>query len=128
MSRKPSWRPTGRAIVVLVSLLIGLPVGLVGTLHANLFRQELAEHLRTFLTTEVQSGNRVVIKCSRVRRLTVQLHPSLVDFSKKVKVLVNGRIVFFGMVKPKPLTLLNSAAEEFDFQRLPYASVTVPAR
>ncbi len=86
------------------------------------------DKLLIHLTAEVQSGNRVVIKCSRVRRLTVQLHPSLVDFSKKVKVLVNGRTVFFGMVKPRSLTLLNSAAEEFDFQRLPYASVTVPAR
>ncbi len=35
MSRKPYWRPTGRAIVVVVSSLMWLPVGLVGTLHAN---------------------------------------------------------------------------------------------
>ncbi len=52
MSRKPSWIPTGRVIMALVSLLMWLPAGLVGTLHANLSEQELAEHLRTFLTTE----------------------------------------------------------------------------
>ena len=86
------------------------------------------DKLLIHLTADVRPDNRVVIKCTRVSRLTVQLHPSLVDFSKKVRVVVNGRTVFYGSVKPTPLTLLNSAAEGFDFQRLPHASVTVPVR
>jgi len=80
------------------------------------------------IKAEVQSGNRVVITCSRATRLTVGLHPALVDFDKPVQIVVNGKTAFSGKVEADPAVLLKAAARELDFQRLPYAEISVPVR
>lgn len=51
-------------------------------------------------------------------RITLYLADSMVDFSKKVKVVVNGTTLFYGKLRPEVKHLINSCATFFDPERL----------
>ena len=58
-------------------------------------------------------------------RFTLYLAPDMVDFSKKVTLVVNGRRVFKGRLKPDLCHLVNSCACFFDPERLFAAAIDV---
>lgn len=51
-------------------------------------------------------------------RITLYLAPDMVDMNKKVRVVVNGKQVFHGKLKPNTQHLINSCATFFDPLRL----------
>lgn len=56
---------------------------------------------------------------------TLYLADEMVDFSKKVKLIVNGKVVYHGKVKPDMKHLINSCATYFDPERLYAAGIEV---
>lgn len=58
-------------------------------------------------------------------RVTLFLHEKLFDLSQPVRVVVNGKEVFNGIVKPSLKAMVESCAEYFDPERLFPASVNV---
>jgi poly(3-hydroxybutyrate) depolymerase len=73
-------------------------------------------------------GNAFEAKTRGVRQFTLLLSPDVVDFAQPVKVVVNGRAVFDGMVKKDAATLLQWAARDDDRTMLYGAAlpITVP--
>lgn len=57
--------------------------------------------------------------------LTLYLADSMVDFSKKVKVVVNGKTLFYGKLRPETRHLVNSCTTFFDPERLYAVGVEV---
>ncbi len=57
--------------------------------------------------------------------VTLFLNEGLFDFSRPVKVVVNGKVAFEGMVKPALKAMVESCAEYFDPERVFPASVDV---
>ena len=76
----------------------------------------------------VRDQNTFEARTRGVRQFTLLLSPDVVDFSKAVRVMVNGRAVFEGMVARDVATLLKWAAHDNDRTMLYGAelSVTVP--
>lgn len=76
----------------------------------------------------VRRGNSFDVQTRGVHELTLLLSPDVVDFSRAVRVTVNGRVVHEGMVKPDPATLLKWAARDNDRTMLYGAElrITVP--
>ena len=56
---------------------------------------------------------------------TLYLADEMVDFSKKVKLIVNGTVVYNGKMKPNMKHLINSCATYFDPERLYAAGIEV---
>jgi predicted esterase len=54
------------------------------------------------------------VKSRGVQELTLLLSPDVIDFSRPVQVMVNGRMVHDAIVKPDPATLLKWAARDDD--------------
>ncbi|MCP9446440.1 MAG: hypothetical protein NNA22_02570 [Nitrospira sp.] len=61
------------------------------------------------LDASIVEGNRIEVKTERVRRYSLFLNDRLVDPSKPVTVVTNGRVSFEGMVAPSLKTLLQQA-------------------
>lgn len=57
--------------------------------------------------------------------ITIFLNEELFDFSKPVKVVINGKEVFNNVVKPTLKAMVESCAEYFDPERLFPASIDV---
>jgi hypothetical protein len=62
----------------------------------------------------VRRGNVVEASTEGVRAFTLLLSPSVFDFRRPVKVVVNGRTAFEGMVEPSVATMLKWAARDHD--------------
>ncbi len=62
----------------------------------------------------VRRGNVVEVSTEGVRAFTLLLSPSVFDFRKPVRVAVNGRTAFEGVVEPSVATLLKWAARDDD--------------
>jgi hypothetical protein len=62
----------------------------------------------------VRDGNIVEAHTHGVAAFTLLLSPDVFDFTKPVKVLVNGRVAFDGQVEPSLSTLLKWAARDND--------------
>jgi hypothetical protein len=60
--------------------------------------------------------------------VTIYLSEKLFDFTKPVKVVVNGNEVFNGMVTPTVKAMVESCAEYFDPERVFPAAITVDIR
>jgi hypothetical protein len=72
-----------------------------------------------------RSGNTVTASTAGVAEFTLLLSPDAFDFSKPVKVLANGRVVFNGRVDASVATLLKWAARDNDRTMLFAAELTV---
>lgn len=77
------------------------------------------------LAVEVRDGNRIEVKTERVRRYTLFLNDALVDFSRPVTVVTDGRTSFQGPVSPRVETLLRDARRRRDVDTLFPAQVTI---
>ncbi len=73
----------------------------------------------------VRRGNAFEARARGVRELTLLLSPDVVDFSKPVKITVNGRIIFEGAVKKDLATLRKWAAKDNDRTMLYGAEVKI---
>jgi len=62
----------------------------------------------------VRKGNDFELKTRGVQQMTLLLSPDVVDFTKPVRVTVNGKIAHDGVVKPDVATLMAWAARDHD--------------
>ena len=69
--------------------------------------------------------NRFKITSQFVRKLRIYLHPKMIDFSKPVEVVANGRTVFHDKVAPSLRTMLELVREFDDRGRIFYAAIDV---
>lgn len=89
-------------------------------------RQQLYERERPSGRVDVvRDGNSFKAKTRGVQQFTLLLSPDVVDFSKVVQVIVNGRSVFEGTVKRNVATLVKWAARDNDRTMLYGAEVPV---
>jgi hypothetical protein len=77
------------------------------------------------LAVDVRDGNHLEVRTERVRRYTLFLNDRLVDCSRPVTVVTDGRISFQGTVTPQVETLLREARRRRDVDRLFPAQVTI---
>lgn len=73
----------------------------------------------------VRSGNTITATTRRVAAFTLLLSPEQFDFSRPVKVVADGKIVFEGAVKPDVATLLKWSARDNDRTMLFGAEITI---
>jgi poly(3-hydroxybutyrate) depolymerase len=76
--------------------------------------------------TGVIDGQLVTVHAKRAKVLDVLLHDELIDLDQPITVKINGRRAFQGMVQRRVETLLESAAEEWDFDRLFTVRIRIP--
>lgn len=74
---------------------------------------------------EVGSDNTLTLLAQNSRKLTVYLHPRMVDFGKKVRIVVNGKQVFDRKVEPDLAVMLDLVREFDDRGRVFWAKVDV---
>jgi Esterase PHB depolymerase len=74
---------------------------------------------------EIVGPNRIEVRTQRVKRYALFLNQSLVDLTKPVTVVTNGRISFSGNLEPNLETLLREARHRHDPAMLFPASLTV---
>ena len=77
------------------------------------------------LDASIVGANRIEINAERVRRYSLFLNNRLVDLSKPVTVLTNGRISFTGVVTPSLETLLRQARLRQDPRELFSVQLTI---
>ncbi len=77
------------------------------------------------LDASVTAPNRIEVTTTRVRRYSLYLNDTLVDFSKPVTVVTNGVTTFQGMVSPSVERLLREARARHDRRQLFPAIVTL---
>ena len=70
------------------------------------------------LEAEVAGPNRIHVKTQRVRRYSLYLNDKLIDLSKPVRVLTDGRVSYEGMVVPRVDTMLRDARLRQDRQQV----------
>lgn len=73
-------------------------------------------------------GQTIHIETKRVAEVELRLFDGMVDFAKPITVIINGRKRHEGLVKPNNATLLESAFEEWEFQRLVFAELPFSIR
>jgi hypothetical protein len=73
----------------------------------------------------VRNGNAFDVKARGVRQFTLLVSPDVVDFSRPIVVVVNGRRVHESVVRPSAATLLKWAARDRDRTMLYGAEVQV---
>ena len=77
------------------------------------------------LDAAVTGPNRIEVKTTRVRRYSLYLNDTLVDFSKPVTVVTNGKISHEGLVTPSVGRLLRDARVRRDRRQLYSAMLTI---
>lgn len=77
----------------------------------------------------IVAPNRIEVTTERVQRYSVFLNDQLIDLSKPVTIVTNGRVSFTGLVTPSVETLLRQARLRQDPQRLftIHLSISVPS-
>ena len=73
-------------------------------------------------------GQTIHIETKRIAEVELRLFDGMVDFAKPITVIINGRKRHEGLVKPNIATLLESAYEEWEFQRLVFAKLPFSIR
>jgi hypothetical protein len=76
----------------------------------------------------VRSGNLVQASTEGVRAFTLLLSPSIFDFRKPIRVVVNGRTAFDGVVEPSVATMLKWSARDNDRTMIFGAELTIELR
>ncbi len=77
------------------------------------------------LDASIVGSNRVEVKVERVQRYSLFLSDQLIDFSKPLTVLTNGRLSFEGTVTPSVETLLRQARLRQDPERFFSVHLTI---
>ncbi|MCH7700942.1 MAG: hypothetical protein IID37_04570 [Planctomycetes bacterium] len=70
-------------------------------------------------------GQRIEIKTKRVQELQVRLYAGMVDFTKPIQLYYQGKIRLDRVVAPRISSTLRTAYDEWEFQYLPYARLTL---
>jgi hypothetical protein len=73
-------------------------------------------------------GQSIHIETKRIAEVELWLFDGMVDFAKPITVIVNGRKRHEGLVKPDIATLLESAYEVWEFQRLVFVKLPFSIR
>jgi pimeloyl-ACP methyl ester carboxylesterase len=73
-------------------------------------------------------GQTIHIETKHIAEVELRLFDWMVDFAKPITVIINGRKRHEGLVKPNIATLLESAYEEWEFQRLVFAELPFSIR
>ena len=89
--------------------------------HGDLIKN----HVYAKLAVDVRAENHIEVNTERVRRYTLFLNDALVDFSRPVTVVTDGRTSFQGPVSPRVETLLREARRRVDVDTLFPAQVTI---
>jgi hypothetical protein len=108
------------------------PIELSGTFEPELV-QASAEQMfprigRPGRVDLARSGNTVDVKTRGVTHFTLLLSPDQFDFTKPVRVVVNGTTVFDGSVEKSVATLVNWAARDNDRTMLFGAELPIAVR
>ena len=69
--------------------------------------------------------NQIELKTENVQRITIHLHPKMVDFTKPVKVSLNGKTRFNEKVIPNLIHMLETVREFDDRGRIYWAKLTL---
>jgi hypothetical protein len=88
-------------------------------------RSQIFRHGRSGRVELVRSGNTVTAATRGVSAFTLLLSPDRFDFSRNVKVIVNGRVAFDGQVETSVATLAKWAARDNDRTMLFGAELTI---
>lgn len=70
-------------------------------------------------------GQRIEIKTKRVKQLEVRLYAGMLDFTLPVELYYQGKIRLDRVVSPRISSMLGTAYDEWEFQHLPYARLTL---
>lgn len=89
--------------------------------HGDLIKNKVYARL----AVEVRDRNHFEVNTERVRRYTLFLNDALVDFSRPVTVVTDGRTSFQGPVTPRVETLLRDARRRRDVDSLYPAQLTI---
>ncbi|MFH1108512.1 MAG: hypothetical protein V1790_04840 [Planctomycetota bacterium] len=73
-------------------------------------------------------GQTIHIETKGCAQIELRLFDGMVDFARPITVLINGRRRHDGLVRPSAATLLESAYEEWEFQRLALAKLSFSIR
>lgn len=71
------------------------------------------------------ADNRFTLQTSRVQRLTLWLHPAMVDFNRPVEVLVNGKRLFHAKVVMDKALIADQFSRQFDRTQLFAARISL---
>jgi hypothetical protein len=77
------------------------------------------------LDAKIAGPNRIEVSTQRVQRYSLFLNQELIDFSKPVTVLTNGRVSYEGSVTASVETLLREARRRHDHALLFPAVLTI---
>lgn len=83
--------------------------------------------LFTRVEARIMDGNRIEIRCEKVKTYTLFLNDKIVDLSKTVTIVTNGKISFEGLIKKDPALLLKEARSRQDREMLFTTAVTIKA-
>ena len=89
--------------------------------HGDLIKN----HVYAKLAVDVRAENHLEVRTERVRRYTLFLNDVLIDFSKPVTVVTDGRTSFQGPVEPRVETLLRDVHRRRDADDLFPAQLTI---
>ena len=89
--------------------------------HGDLIKNQVYAKL----SVDVRGENHIEVTTDRVRRYTLFLNDALVDFSRPVTVVTDGRTSFQGPVTPQVETLLRNARRRQDHDTLFPVQVTI---
>ncbi len=70
-------------------------------------------------------GQRIEIKTKRVKELEIRLYAGMLDFTLPVELYYQGKIRLDRVVTPRISSMLRTAYDEWEFQHLPYARLTL---
>jgi len=73
----------------------------------------------------VIEGNTISVTCKRIARYTVFVEDALLDLTRPIRVVTNGRVSFEGRVEPDSRLLLQDARARLDPHHLVVAAVTI---
>ncbi len=77
------------------------------------------------LTATVGDGQRIDVKTERIRHYTLLLSPDLIDLTRPITVITDGRLSFQGLVAPDLRMLLRQARRDQDPERLFVAQIPI---
>lgn len=81
--------------------------------------------LFTQIEAKVTDENRIEVKSKKVKRYTIFLNDKIVDLSKPVTIVTNGKVSFEGIIKKDPSLLLKEARLRQDREMLFTTAITI---
>lgn len=87
--------------------------------------EQIKRRVYARLDASITGSNRIEVRAEHVRRYSLFLNEQLIDFSKPLTVLTNGRLSFEGTVRPSVETLLRQARLRQDPERLFSVHLTI---